>query len=374
MVSLENEKLDWLRLIRSDNVGPVTFYMLLERFGTARAALDALPDMAKRGGAKRVFKPFSKAGAECEMEALGKQGGVFLTRAEETYPPLLAHINDAPPVLGVLGHPHLLAKRAVAIVGARNASLNGRNFARSIACDLGRGGFLVVSGLARGLDAAAHEGALETGTAAVLGGGVDVIYPRENAALYEEIKARGVLISEVPLGTKPQARHFPRRNRIISGMGRGTLVVEASLKSGSLITARMALEQDREVFAVPGAPADPRARGTNKLIKDGAHLVQNADDVLDVLNNAMDRGLSAPKALAYRQKTLPFPDETEARKARQEICEMLSCAPVLVDELVRSCQLSFATVSLVLLELELAGRLERHPGNAVALLRSNEME
>ncbi len=368
MTSLDTEKLDWLRLIRSDNVGPVSFYALLKRFGSARAALDALPELARRGGAKRVFKPFPKVEAEREIEALDALGGIFLTRADSSYPPLLAHIDDAPPVLGVLGHPHLLAKRAVAIVGARNASLNGRNFARRIAGDLGRGGLLVVSGLARGLDAAAHEGALETGTAGVLGGGVDVIYPRENAALYEDIKARGVLISEIALGTKPQARHFPRRNRIISGMGRGTLVVEASLKSGSLITARLALEQNREVFAVPGAPADPRAHGTNKLIKDGAHLVQSADDILDVLNNALDRGLNAPEPMDYKQKTLPLPDEAETLKARQEIRELLSPAPVLVDELVRNCQLSLATVSLVLLELELAGHLERHPGNAVALL------
>ena len=280
----------------------------------------------------------------------------------------MAHVEDAPPVLTVLGHPHLLTKRAVAIVGARNASLNGKNFARRISAELGKAGLLVVSGMARGLDAAAHEGAMESGTVAVLGGGADVIYPRENTALYEELKARATIISEVAPGTKPQARHFPPRNRIISGMCRGTLVVEASMKSGSLITARMALEQNRDVFAVPGAPSDPRAQGCNKLIKQGAHLVQTIDDVLEVLSSDLSRTLESPKPLNYKHKAQTPPDDAELQNARIEIQEMLSPSPVTVDELVRNCQFSPSTVSLVLLELELAGRLERHPGNRVALL------
>ena len=368
MGSSTSQKLDWLRLIRSENVGPVTFYKLLERFGTAAAALDALPDLAKRGGSKKTFKAYPKAEAEREMEAFEAQGGHYLTRAEKGYPSLLAHVEDAPPVLTVLGHAHLLSKRAVAVVGARNASLNGRNFARRIAAELGSAGLLVVSGMARGLDAAAHQGAMDTGTVAVLGGGADVIYPRENAALYEELQARGAIISEVEPGTQPQARHFPRRNRIISGMSRGTVVVEASLKSGSLITARMALEQNRDVFAVPGAPSDPRAQGCNKLIKQGAHLVQTVDDVLDVLSSDLSRTLEAPKPLDFSQKPHTPPHDAELAKARGEIQEMLSPSPVTVDELVRNCQFSPSTVSLVLLELELAGRLERHPGNRVALL------
>lgn len=362
-----NESLDWLRLIRSQNVGPVTFYKLLERFGGAGAALDALPDMAKRGGAKS-FKAHPKAAAEREVEALEQLGGQLVTRAHGDYPPLLAQVEDAPPVLSVLGHTHLLKKRTVAVVGARNASLNGRNFARRIACDLGQAGLMVVSGMARGLDAAAHEGALDSGTTAVLGGGVDVIYPQENEALYHELAARGAILSEVELGTKPQARHFPRRNRIISGMARGTVVIEASLKSGSLITARMALEQGREVFAVPGNPDDPRAGGCNKLIQDGANLIQNAQDVMDVLSPILSSPLAEPKPLDYKQKTLPFPDEGEMLKVRTEIQEMLSFAPVTVDELVRNCQFSPSAVSLALLEMELAGRLERHPGNRVSLI------
>jgi len=368
MSKLENDKLNWLRLIRSEKVGPVTFYKLLERFGSAQAALKALPDLAKRGGARNAFKACPKASAERELEALDALGGVLITRAEVGYPPLLAHVEDAPPVLSVLGHVHLLKKRTIALVGARNASLNGRNFARRLSADLGAAGLMVVSGMARGLDAAAHQGALATGTVAVLGGGVDVCYPRENAALYEEIKAQGALLSEIELGTQPQARHFPRRNRIISGMARGTVVVEASLKSGSLITARMALEQNREVFAVPGAPSDPRAQGCNKLIKQGAHLIQNASDVLEVLNSGLDSTFQAREPLGYQQQSLPLPDSGELDKARALIHELLSPSPVTVDELVRNCQFSPSTVSLVLLEMELAGRLERHPGNRVALL------
>ena len=368
MRSCENDKFNWLRLFRSDNVGPITFYKLLERFGTAEAALDALPELAKRGGAKRVLKACPKAQVEREMDALSDIDGVFITRAEAGYPPLLAHIDDAPPVISALGHPHLLTKRTIAVIGARNASLNGRNFARRISNELGQAGFLVASGLARGLDAAAHQGSLATGTIAVLGGGVDVIYPKENDTLYEEIKAQGVIVSEIELGTQPKARHFPRRNRIISGLARATVVVEASLRSGSLITARMALEQNREVFAVPGAPSDPRAQGCNNLIKQGAHLIQGSSDVLEVLNSLVQSGLQARKPLDYQQPSLPFPDDKELEIARTEIQEMLSPSPVTVDELIRNCQFSCSTVSLVLLEMELAGRLERHPGNRVALL------
>lgn len=368
MNSVASEKLDWLRLIRSENVGPITFYRLLERFGTAAAALDALPDLARRGGSSKPLKAYAKADATREMEAFQALGGIYVTRAEPGYPPLLAHVEDAPPVLTVLGHAHLLPKRAVAIVGARNASLNGRNFARRISAELGQAGLLVVSGMARGLDAAAHEGALDTGTVAVLGGGVDVVYPRENAALYNELKTRGAIISEVEPGTQPQARHFPPRNRIISGMCRGTLVVEASDKSGSLITARMALDQNRDVFAVPGSPSDPRAQGCNNLIKQGAYLVQTANDILDVLSGDLSRTLESPKPLNFRAKQNSTPDDATIESARLQIQEMLSPSPVTVDELVRNCQFSPSTVSLVLLELELAGRLERHPGNRVALL------
>jgi len=283
------DRLDWLRLARSDNVGPITFYKLLERFGSAGAALDALPDLARHGGGRKKLKVGSKADAEREIEALGQIGAGLIARGEPAYPPLLAHIEDAPPLISVLGHSHLLTKKAIAVVGARNASVNGLRFAETIARDLGEGGLMVVSGLARGIDAAAHKGALATGTLAVQGGGVDVVYPKENAALYESIKAEGAIVSEIAPGTQPQARHFPRRNRLISGIARGVVVVEASPRSGSLITARMALEQNREVFAVPGAAGDLRARGTNGLIRDGAVLTETAEDVLSVLDG-MERG------------------------------------------------------------------------------------
>ncbi|MFQ5764118.1 MAG: DNA-processing protein DprA [Rhodospirillales bacterium] len=256
----DTDRLDWLRLIRSEHVGPITFHRLIERFGTARAALDALPALARQGGRRGRLKICARAAAEDEMAALAAVGSRLVCWGEPDYPPLLAHIEDAPPVIAVLGHADLLAKKALAIVGARNASANGCRFAEKLARDCGRGGLMVVSGMARGIDAAAHKGAFETGTVAVLGGGIDVVYPKENAALYERLAAEGAMVSEVAPGTQPLARHFPRRNRLISGIARGVVVVEASPRSGSLITARMALEQGREVFAVPGSAVDPRAR------------------------------------------------------------------------------------------------------------------
>ena len=363
-----SDKLEWLRLIRSENVGPITFYKLLERFGSAASALEALPDLARRGGRSKGIKICSRAAAESEMAELEKVGGTFVGRDEPAYPPLLACIDDAPPLITVLGHVHLLEKTAVAVVGARNASLNGRKFARRLGADLGRGGKLVVSGMARGIDASAHEGALETGTVAVLGGGVDVIYPKENAALYDEIVARGAVISEMAPGTVPQARHFPRRNRLISGMCRGVVVVEASPRSGSLITARMALEQGREVFAVPGSPLDPRARGANDLIRQGATLIESAEDILRAMEELFRTPLASPKAGAPSSPRAAPPGEAELAAPRRQIEEFLGPTPVSVDEIIRNGQFSPAVVSMVLLELELAGRLERHPGNQVSLI------
>jgi DNA processing protein len=254
------ERLDWLRLIRSKYVGPITFHRLLERYGSAAAALAALPELAARGGARRI-RIASKEDTSCEMEQVAEAGAQLIALREEHYPPLLRQTEDAPPLIAVIGHAHLLAKKALAVVGTRNASLNGLGLAERLARDVGGEGYLIVSGMARGIDRAAHEGALETGTAAVLAGGTDVIYPKENSDIYQRIVGRGAALSEMPLGTKPQARHFPRRNRIISGMARGVLVVEATKKSGSLITTRFAAEQNREVFAVPGSPLDPRAQG-----------------------------------------------------------------------------------------------------------------
>jgi len=363
------ERLDWLRLIRTENVGPITFYQLLQRFGSAAVALEALPAFARQGGRPGSIAICSRAEAERELMVLAKAGGHFVAWGEPDYPPALAAVDDAPPLLSVVGDARLLQRRAIAVVGARNASANGRRFARDIAAELGRNGFLVVSGLARGIDAAAHQGALETGTFAVVAGGIDVIYPEENRTLHEAIAAHGVIAGELPVGTEPQARHFPRRNRIISGVSLGVLVVEAALKSGSLITARFALEQGREVFAVPGSPLDPRARGANDLIRGGATLVESVEDVL----NALGSQIADPRRLAFaRPMTQLLTDgndtENEMKAARSKVLEGLGPSPVLVDELVRQCQLSPAVVATILLELELAGRLERQSGNRVTLL------
>ncbi len=363
------DKLDWLRLIRSDNVGPITFHRLLDRFGTAGAALDALPELARRGGRGGGIKVCSRAAAEREMEALELIGARLVAWGEPEYPSLLAHIEDAPPVISILGHGHLMANKAIAIVGARNASVNGCRLARQIAADCGKGGLLVVSGMARGIDAAAHEGALPTGTIAVLGGGIDVVYPKENAALYSDIAELGAMISEVAPGTQPLARHFPRRNRLISGIARGVVVVEATPRSGSLITARMALEQGREVFAVPGSAADPRAKGTNHLIRQGAVLTESAEDIFEVLNEAEKPPLEEGEAIEFKGNSPSAPAPEAIGEARGEIEKILSPTPSLVDEIIRNCQFSPPVVSWVLLELELAGRLERHPGNKVSLIQ-----
>lgn len=361
------ERTDWLRLIRCENVGPITFFRLIDRFGSAGAALSALPDLARRGGAREI-KIASRAVAEDEIARTESVGGRVVAWGEPDYPPLLARIEDPPPALAVVGDPSFLGKRAIAVVGARNASIAGKRFAAGLARDLGQAGLLVVSGMARGIDAAAHEGALPTGTVAVLGGGVDVVYPRENAALYDSIRERGALISEVAAGTEPQASHFPRRNRIIAGMCRGVVVVEASPKSGSLITARLAVEQGREVFAVPGAAMDPRARGTNGLIRQGAVLTESAEDVLSTLSGALSDPLADPARDTPEPgpEAPPSPEALEA--ARPQILAGLGVSALEVDEIIRNCQFSPAIVATLLLELELAGRLERHPGNRVSLL------
>jgi DNA processing protein len=272
--------LDRLRLIRSENVGPVTFRDLLEQFGSATDALAALPDLARRGGRKRAIKIATAAKAKQEMSDAHNLGAHLLFVGEPEYPPLLAQSDPPPPVISAIGAHHLLAQPCLAIVGSRSASAAGLRMAADLSRDLGEAGFVISSGLARGIDAAAHRSTLTTGTIAVVAGGIDIIYPEENRGLYEEIREQGVLVSEMPPGTRPQGRHFPRRNRIIAGLARGVIVVEAALRSGSLITARFALEQNREVMVVPGSPLDPRARGGNRLIKQGAALVENVEDVI----------------------------------------------------------------------------------------------
>ena len=362
------ERIDRLRLIRSENIGPVTFRQLLIRYGTAAAAIDALPDMARRGGRRKPLRIQKIGAAEREMSAVDAIGGRHLIIGEPDYPEPLANIADAPPALSVLGHISLLKRATVAIVGARNASTNGRRFAESLALDLAGQGVLVASGLARGIDAAVHAGALEGGTVAVLAGGVDVIYPKENTELYESVRAQGVIISEMPPGTQPLARHFPSRNRLISGLSLGVIVVEAALRSGSLITARLAGEQGREVFAVPGSPLDPRARGTNDLIRNGATLVEHAADVLDIVSTMHGRPLREPGRGDFQVDLIESVDEDTVTAARLDIVERLGPTPVSVNALIRDTEYPPAAIWTVLLELELAGRLERLPGAMVALL------
>lgn len=355
------DSIDWLRLYRSENVGPATFFRLIERYGTATRALEALPELAQRGG-KKQFKAYPREAAEKELAALQKIGATLLTADDAAFPEALRALEIAP-LLTVSGDAGLLTRPSVAIVGGRDASLNGRKIAQGMAQDLGRAGFAIVSGLARGIDTAAHRGALETGTVAVLAGGVDQVYPPENAELHARIADLGCVVSEMPPGFVAQAQHFPRRNRIVSGLAQGVVLIEAKMKSGSLITARLALEQGRELFAVPGSPLDPRSAGCNDLIKQGAALVETADDIIAALDT-----LPLPR-LEPRSTPVsaPEPDGGSLSDAQKSVMALLSVTAVKVDEILRECQLSPSTLSLVLLELELAGRLERHPDMSVSL-------
>jgi DNA processing protein len=357
------QRVDRLRLIRSDNVGPRTFRSLVNHFGSARAALERLPDLARRGGAARPGRICSEEDARSEIEASKKIGVSLLAPGEAGYPPRLAMLDDAPPLLGVRGTLEVLMRPVIAIVGSRNASGAGLKFAGTLARDLSDAGFVIASGLARGIDQAAHRASLSGGTVAVLAGGHDRIYPPEHEALLAElIESGGAAISEMPLGHVPRARDFPRRNRLISGAALGVVVVEAAHRSGSLITARIAAEQGREVFAVPGSPLDPRAAGTNDLIKQGATLTTEAADVINAVEPIMGRPteLSEPddEPLAYD------PDAGD----RARIVGLLGPSPILLDDLIRMAGTSPAIVRTVLLELELAGRLERHGGGLVSLI------
>jgi DNA processing protein len=376
-----DERRDRLRLFRSENVGPVTYRQLLGHYGSAGEALAALPDLSRRRGG-RAIKICPPDMAHGELDALDRLDATLVTVGEPTYPTSLAAIDDAPPVLAVRGDVNLLREPGVAIVGARNASTNGRNLAQRLAADLaadpgadlGDGAedkrYVIVSGLARGIDGAAHRGALEAGgsTIAVMAGGVDVIYPPEHEELYADILATGAIVSELPPGRRPQAAHFPRRNRIISGLSLGVVVVEAATRSGSLITARMALEQGREVFAVPGSPLDPRSRGANRLIRDGAILTESVADIRS--------GLAPMLSTPPRPET-PAPTLFEGLSdhegdgldsARNAVAACLSPTPVTVDEIVRQCQVTAPVVHTVLLEMELAGLIERQPGNRIAAI------
>ncbi len=373
------EKLDWLQLARSGGVGPRTFFKLLDRFGSARRAFEELPRLARAAGSGEQWRRCSRDAAEAEFEALDELGCELIAQGEPGYPERLAEIADPPPLLTLRGRIELLAAAGVAIVGARNASANGRAFAKGLASELAAGGLVITSGLARGIDTAAHEGALAAGgaTIAVIASGIDVPYPEDNAELMARIAETGAVITERPLGSVPQARHFPRRNRLISGLSLGVVVVEAAPQSGSLITARLAAEQGREVMAVPGSPLDPRHRGTNQLLRDGATLIETADDVRTALGPFQLAPKAPPKLrpTASERRPAPTPAPRAAPAAlpaangdlASQVRERLGPEPLLVDELIRQCHASTAEVQRALLELELDGRIERHPGNRVSL-------
>ncbi|MFK4793249.1 DNA-processing protein DprA [Sphingobium sp. ZW T5_29] len=357
----EQDRFDRLRLIRSPRIGPVTFRQLIARFGTASEALRAVPELAARGGGKGSVA--AAAGVEQEIARSRALGGRYLLMGDADYPFLLDQMEGAPPALIVRGDVTLAARQCVAMVGARNASAAACRFARTLAQDLGQRGAVTVSGLARGIDTAAHQGSIATGTIGVIACGIDVIFPPENADLQEQMAKDGLLVTEHPPGTQPLARHFPARNRIIAGLAAGTVVVEAAPRSGSLITARLAAEAGREVMAVPGSPLDPRAQGCNQLIRDGAILVQDGADVMEAIGSIDVR--------MVRQGSLNFAGEPVsadvAARDRAEVVGLLGSAPVPVDEVIRLSGLSPAIVQTVLLELELAARLERHAGGKVSL-------
>ncbi|MEP9400249.1 DNA-processing protein DprA [Sphingomonas sp. VNH70] len=350
-----------LRLIRSANIGPVTFRALIERYGDAVAAIAAIPGLAERGGG-RAPALADEGAVRREIARVKALGGRYLLLGDSDYPPLLAETETAPPALIVRGDAGLLARPCVALVGARNASAAAVRFARGLAGELGSAGYVVVSGLARGIDTAAHGGSIGHGTIGVIASGIDVVFPPENAALQEAVATRGLLVAEQPPGTQPLARHFPSRNRIIAGLSLGTVVVEAAPKSGSLITARLAGEAGREVMAVPGSPLDPRAQGCNLLIREGATLVQSAADVAEMLRPIDPRSVRAPRG-RFVGEAAPG-EASDADRAR--ITALLGPVPVAVDELVRQSGAGTAAVQTVLLELELAGRLARHAGGRVS--------
>lgn len=361
-----SQKLAWLRLIRSQNVGPQTFQVLVNRFGGAEAALETLPDLARRAGGKQP-RLCTRSEAEAEIEAGERLGARLVARKERGYPPLLALTHGAPPLLWLRGRAEACGQRIVAIVGSRNASAGGRRMAREIAVPLGREGFVVASGLARGIDTAAHEASLETGTIAVLAGGFGRVYPPENEPLLDRIVERGAAICEMPPGWTATARDFPRRNRIISGMALGVVVIEAAKRSGSLITARLAVEQDREVFAVPGSPLDPRSDGANALIRSGATLTRHAQDVLEALAPMLE----GPGSFAAPDEDTGLAVDADACETdahlRDRLLGLLAPTHVDVDTLIREAGAPAGAVHWALTELELAGRVARDLMGRVAL-------
>jgi len=364
-----SERLDWLQLIRTQNIGPVTFHRLMAKFGSAAKALDALPDLARKAGRSAPFRAADRSQCEQELKEAERRGARAIAACEDDYPKALKAIPDHPPLLYIRGHASLFEKPAVAIIGARNASGVGRKIARMLAGDLGQAGYVVTSGLARGIDGAAHDAALKTGTIAVVAGGVDVIYPPEHEDLTERIAQEGAVISECPMGAQPTARDFPKRNRLISGLSRGVVVVEAAAKSGTLLTANFALDQGREVFAVPGSPLDPRCQGANRLIRDGATLVENAQDIIDALA-AQNRGAAEGKRDLFDRfdgMGEPEPEPAAMLSLRRQIKELLSFTPLHRDEILREADAPPGLVADALLDLVLAGEAVEHEGGRFSL-------
>ncbi len=358
----QDEAFARIRLLRSPNIGPVSYRQLMRRFGDARAALAALPDLASRGGS--AYRPAPATRIADEIAAVKRSGARYLFQDSPDYPALLGELESAPPILTVRGDAALAAKPCVAIVGARNASAAAVKLARDFAAGLADAGFVVVSGLARGIDGAAHRGALSGGTIGVIASGIDIAYPPEHRELHDEIAAQGLLIAEQPPGVEPLARHFPSRNRIIAGLAAGTLVVEAAPKSGSLITARLAGEAGREVMAIPGSPLDSRAHGCNQLIRDGAVLVQSPEDVIELLS-----GFDGNPRSRFREAAPAWlANDDELGEEPADIARLLTTAPIAIDELIRQSAEPAAAVQLALLELELAGRLVRHAAGRVSLV------
>jgi DNA processing protein len=361
----DRQRFSWLRLIRTENVGPASFRELINRFGSAESALEALPDLARKGGATRLPRIPSAASIEAELAQAGKCHARFIAIGEPDYPVAMRRMDHPPPLIAFKGNEEACHMPAIAMVGARNASLAGTKFARMLAAEFGKAGYVVASGLARGIDTAAHRGSLNTGTLAFLAGGIDRLYPPENVDLAAEITESGALISEMPFGWEPRAKDFPRRNRLIAGSALGLVVVEAALRSGSLISARLANEMGRLVFAVPGSPLDPRAAGANGLLKDGAILVTSAADVLEQLAPLT----GAPPPPSHLDEPDAAQDLAGApdMQDRHRLIECLGPTPVAIDEVIAHTGLRPAMVATILLELELAGRLERHSGGRVSM-------
>jgi DNA processing protein len=366
-----NETIDILRLIRSENVGPKTFFSLIKFFGSASRALENAPDFSLRGGKSKPIKLYSKADALKELEALEKNKSYLITYKDPNYSELLSQTSNFPPVLSYKGNISLLNHdKIIAIVGARNSSINGRSFAAKLAKDLVKAGYVTTSGLARGIDTSVHSNS-GSNTIAVVAGGIDHIYPPENKTLYAQIAENGLLLAELSVGSKPLSQHFPQRNRIISGLALATVVVEAGLKSGSLITANFALEQNREVFAVPGFPIDPRCIGSNRLIKNGAYLLESVDDIIsnvvskDKLRESLEEEMSYFNNLGLYMGNNNIQITDKDRKA---VIELLSASEVTIDAIARQLQLELPILYTIFLELELAGKIVRSAGNKISLI------